>query len=308
MSVVNSSLNRVKWLSSTLGVLSVLGACGGGPMPSPAPTPTVTVPDAAPAPVRERRVALPMTIAGATWRVTSRISLDVVDSSGNAPRGAVPGRQQVESQGLVTWSGTRNASGALTLTGQVDSFTVRASFDQKLAPTPIMPALLLLDGRVDSTRVRVVPRPVLENECDRPEAAAAALAAELLVRIPEGVAEGASWRDSTVSIVCRSGLPMTLITTTQTTLENLGESLRLRRVITQNITGTGGSPFRALDVKGSGQATQRIELDAQSGVIRSLEGSSDLTLTTTERAPQLPPRVMNARQRGELRAQIIRAR
>lgn len=297
------------WLSSTLGVLSFLGACGGGPVPSPAPSPTVVVPDAAPTPVRERRVALPMTVAGATWRVTSRITIDVVDSSGSVVRGApAPGRQQVESQGLVTWSGTRTASGALTLTGQVDSFTVRASFDQKLAPTPIMPALLLLDGRMDSTRVRVVPRPVLENECDRPEAAAAALAAELLLRIPEGVAQGATWRDSTVAIVCRSGLPMTLITTTQTTLESLGESLRLRRVITQNIAGAGGSPFRALDVKGSGQATQRIELDAQSGVIRSLEGSSDLTLTTTERAPQLPPRVMNARQRGELRAQMVRAR
>jgi hypothetical protein len=190
----------------------------------------------------------------------------------------------------------------MVLSGQVDSFTVRTTFDQQLAPLPTPPALVLLDARVDSSTLRVVTRPLLDNECDRPEAAAAALAADVLVRIPDGVLRGSTWRDSTVTLVCRGGIPMTLVSVSQTTLQSMEESqLRLERRVALEVSGSGGSAFRAFEVLGRGQATHNIVVDVATGMLRRLEGRSEMTLTTNERVPQQAPRVQTVVQRGTLR-------
>ncbi len=238
--------------------------------------------------------------------MVSQISVELRDSTSPSAAGRAnaqtPRRQDVESRGLVSWSGTRSPNGSMVLAGQVDSFTVRSSFDQQLAPLPTPPPLLLLDARVDSTTVRVVTRPVLDNECDRPEAAAAALAAEVLVRIPDGVVRGSSWRDSSVTVSCRAGVPMTLVSRMLTTLVGVESTqLRLERRAEVQVTGTGGSAFRAFDVRGQGQTTQELMVDAASGLLRRLEGRSELTLTTSERVPQQAPRMQTAVQRGTLR-------
>lgn len=288
----------------------VTTGCGGGPVVTPVPVPEVRETPPIPTPVSVARVSLPARVAGGSWRVVSQITIELNDSAstpatagsrGNAP---TTRRQDVESRGLVSWSGTRNPNGSMVLAGQVDSFTVRSSFEQQLAPLPTPPALLLLDGRVDSTTVRIVTRPLLDNECDRPEAAAAALAAEVLVRIPDGVVRGSTWRDSSVTLSCRGGVPMTLISRMQTTLQDIEPTqLRLERRVELQVSGTGGSAFRAFDVQGQGQATQQLVVDVATGLLRRLDGRSELRLTTSERVPQQAPRLQTAVQRGTLRVE-----
>jgi len=276
-----------------------LAACGGGPVVTPVPVPAPRETPPIPAPVSVARVSLPARLSGGSWRVVSQVSVELKDS---VPNKRTSPRQDVQSSALVSWSGTRTANGAMVLSGQVDSFTVRTTFDQQLAPLPTPPALVLLDARVDSSTLRVVTRPLLDNECDRPEAAAAALAADVLVRIPDGVVRGSTWQDSTVTLVCRGSIPMTLVSVSQTTLQSIDESeLRLERRVALDVSGSGGSAFRAFEVQGRGQATHNLVVDAATGMLRRLEGRSEMTLTTNERVPQQTPRVQTVVQRGTLR-------
>ena len=278
---------------------ALVSACGGGLVPSPAPAPRQEPPPPPPVARAAVRTALPARIGSVTWRVTSTARIRV---SGERDE------QRIDSRALVSWTQDRQPSGALRATGQVDSFTVRASFDNgKSTPLPSMPALLLLDAVVDSTNARVVTRPPLANECDRPEAGAAALARELLVRLPDGAAEGDQWSDSTVSLVCRSGVPMTVRTVVRSTLERLqGNRFVVTREISSTLEGRGGSVFRALDVSGTATGTQRLELDATRGSVETLEGSSTLTLQVSERAAPNPPRMQQVVQRVDVKAERAR--
>lgn len=166
------------------------------------------------------------------------------------------------------------------------------------------PAMILIDAVLYSTHARVVMRPPLVNECDRPEVSAMQLARELLVRIPDGVAEGDQWRDSTVTLVCRNGVPLTVYTTTRSTLEQLTrETLLVKREISTRLIGSGGTAFRAFEVVGTGSGSQRLEIAASSGVLARLQGTSTLTLQVLERNPPGAPRSQQVLQRVELRAE-----
>ncbi len=204
----------------------------------------------------------------------------------------------------------RAATGALRGSGQVDSFTVRSSIADSPTPAPLTAAvpsrvsLLLIDAFIDSTSLRVVARPLLANECDRPEVSAMQLARELLVRVPDGVGEGAQWRDSTVTLVCRSGVPLTVYTITHSTLVTVSrETLVVRREMTTRLEGKGGSAFRAFELVGTGSGTQRLEIAARTGILETLQGSSTLTMQLTERIPPGTPRSQQVLQRVELRAE-----
>lgn len=281
----------------TLVVVLTVSACGGGggspivPTPRPLPVPTSPSPDVARG---ITRVSLPARVNSTRWRVSAQTTVRVSGSRDE---------QQVESRALVSWALDRRPSGALRATGQVDSFSVRMTpASGAMLPTP--PALLLVDGVVDSVTARVVTRPLLTNECDRPEAGAAALARELLVRVPDGVVQGDQWRDSTVSVICRSGVPITVHTMVLSRLDRLSdEQLVIRRDISARLDGKGGSPFRGLELSGTTSGVQRVEISALRGTVERLEGSSTLTLQVTERTPGNAPRSQQVTQRVELKAE-----
>jgi len=223
--------------------------------------------------------------------------------------------QRVDTRALVSMSFDRSAAGALRGSGQIDSFTVRSSITERLAEStkqltatavaaPAKPTPLLIDALIDSTTLRVVTRPPLVNECDRPEVSAMQLARELLVRIPDGVAENEQWRDSTVTLVCRNGMPLTVYTTTRSTLEKLSrETLVVKREISTRVEGKGGTAFRAFELVGSGSGSQRLEIAASSGLLERLQGTSTLTMQVVERIPPGTPRLQQVLQRVELRAE-----
>ena len=272
-----------------------MAACGGSVAPTPLPTPSAPpAPAVVPAPA-VRRTALPANIRGASWIVTSTARLRV---------NGVPDEQRVESQARVTWTFARQPSGSARATGQVDAFTVRSSLDSGRTGAAPPSARLLLEGLVDSAVVRVVTRPPQANECDRYESTAATLARELLVRVPDGLQVGDRWRDSTVSLVCRSDVPIAVYTTIISRVERLtDEVLVVRREILSKLDGKGGSAFRSLELVGTGSGEQRVEINAQTGILERLEGTSTLMLKATERAPSLPPRTQDVVQRVELKAQ-----
>jgi hypothetical protein len=245
------------------------------------------------------RVSLPARLVGTTWRVESSARVTIAGGGGE---------QRIDSYALVSWSAERQPHGALRASGQVDSFTVRSGLDsRRTAPVPTMPALILLDATLESGAVRVSTRPPLANECDRPEASAAALARDLLVRVPNGVAVGDRWRDSVVTLTCRSGVPMVVHTTVLSQLEELtDELLVVRRDLTAQYQGKGGTAFRTLELTGTGVGAQRARVHALRGTLERLEGTMTLTLQATERTPGNAPRSQQIVQRTETTA--IRAR
>jgi len=288
------------------GPALMLACTAGSPAPVPTPSPAVAAP-ALPSPIVSTRVLLPRTQPLTTWTISAATRLNV---SGAAMPAGVSDEQRVDTRALVSMSFERTATGALRGSGQVDSFTVRSSIADSPTPAPLTAAapsrvsLLLIDAFIDSTSLRMVARPLLANECDRPEVSAMQLARELLVRVPDGVGEGARWRDSTVTLVCRSGVPLTVYTITHSTLATVSrETLVVRREMTTRLEGKGGSAFRAFELVGTGSGTQRLEIAARTGILETLQGSSTLTMQLTERIPPGTPRSQQVLQRVELRAE-----
>jgi hypothetical protein len=288
------------------GTALVLSACAGGAI---APSPPAPVPEAAPSEAPSvavvARVSLPARLPSTTWRVQSLARVKV---TGGGVTGAAGDEQRVESNALVSWSMERQPSGAVRATGQVDSFTVHTSFDrQRGSFLPSTPAMVLLEATLDSALVRVSTRPPLANECDRPEAGAASLARELLLRVPDGARPGDRWKDSSVVLICRSGVPMTVYSTVESRLHQVtAERLVIRREISSRFEGRGGSAFRSLELAGTSSGVQTVHIEPQRGTVDRLAGTSTLTLQATERTPGNAARVQQVTQRTELTA--IRAR
>jgi hypothetical protein len=253
-----------------------------------------------------RGVVLPSRLGPTTWRVSTVARL--VASGG----GARTDEQRVESRALVSWTFARTAAGALRGTGQVDSFLVRSTLDTvksasggAVAP-PGLASMLLIEGVLDSATSRVIIRPPLANECDRPEASAASLAREVLLRVPDGAVAGDRWRDSTVTLVCRSGVPMTVFTAVRSTLERVSdEQLVVHREISTRLEGKGGSVFRALELTGTGTGSQRVDVRVSDGSVSKLDGSSTMTLQLRESAPPAAVRIQQLVQRVEVRVERV---
>lgn len=289
-------------------VMLLLAGCGGGLTPTPRPVQAPTPVADAPTPMAPvaRAVRLPLRLGPTTWRVSTVTRLATTGASGRTEE------QRLDSRALVSWSLARTAGGALRGTGQVDSFTVRSTLDTTKASSrsavtaPALASLLLIEAVLDSVTSRVIIRPPLANECDRPEASAASLARELLVRVPDGAVAGDRWRDSTITLVCRSGVPMNVFTVIRSTLEQVtDEQLVVVRDVTTRLEGKGGSTFRALELTGTGTGRHRVEIRASDGSVSAIEGASTMTLQLRESAPPAAPRAQQLVQRVELRVERL---
>ena len=300
---------RAGWVGVMSAAL-MIGGCSPAIAPIPsAPTPVVTPPPTVAVPVAG--LVLPGRQPATQWIVSSVTRLN---ASGSSLPNGVKTEQRTDTRARITLAFERSPAGALRGRGQVDSFTVRSSLDAATAtrgtlPTgmSVTPSPLLIDAVVDSTSLRVVTRPPLANECDRPEVSAMQLARELLVRIPDGVVVGDQWRDSSVTFVCRSGIPLTVYSTSRSTLEQRsGAMLVVVRASTATLEGKGGSAFRAFELAGTGSGLQRLEINATTGLLERLQGTGTLTLQAMERIPPGSPRTQQVLQRVEIRAERVR--
>lgn len=293
----------IRFIAGVVVCPSLLLACAPvTPPPSAAPTLRVERP-VPPAVAVYGRVMLPSSLPQTTWSIASVTRLSV---TGAAMPAGVSNEQRIDTQAHISMTLNRAQSGALRGSGHVDSFTVRSSFTDRTtsAATTSPVSLLLIDALLDSTTLRIVARPPLVNECDRPEVSAMQLAGALLVRIPDGVAKGDQWRDSAVTLACRNGVPLIVYTTTRSTLEQHSrESLVIKREINITLEGKGGTAFRAFDLVGSGSGSQRLEVAAVSGILEKLQGTSTFRLKVMERIPPGTPRSQLVLQQVNIRAE-----
>ncbi len=272
-------------------------------MPTPRPETPPPVVIAAP------RVAIAAAVATRQYdvRVSARVQRD---SAGRKDE------QRVESRGLVSMSLQRTADGALRSSGRVDSFAVRVEVagvsapgaSSAAAPAPLGP--VSFDAVLDGLRLLVATRPPLANECDRPEAGATALVRDLVVRIPATLSEGDRWRDSTVSIVCRVGIPITVRTQSEYEARRIeqgasGATVTVRRQTSTRMEGKLASAWRALELTGSGTGSDEVRVDATSGALLQLEGEGTLTLQLTDRS-RGTPRMQRVVQQLTVRATNLR--
>jgi len=295
--------SSVRALPVRLFAVASLVACAPGLSPSPAPAPApAPVPVAGP-PAEAPRVArfrLPLVLNATRYDMRVRTELER-DSAGRTER------DLMESAARVELSLRRDARGLLRGAGRVDSFVVRStgatargSAPAAIATTTVAAPLftsVAIDAVLDSTQLRTVVRPPLANECDRPEAAAAGMARELLIRVPESVGVGDRWRDSLVTLICRGGVPMTMRTTVESTVTGTGDGdrvLRISRTLATTIEGSTRTPWRQVEITGDGRGTQEIQVDIQRGTLTALDGESTLTV-----------RVVNGSLRDAARTQQV---
>ena len=284
-------------------LLALTGADCARPMVAP-PAPVVEPPTVvAPAVVVPTRTAITGAVRDARYDVQTiaRVSRD---SAGRNTE------QRIESRALVTVSFQRTATGDLRGSGRIDSFTVRGpalAFDavnKTATTTPVGLERMLFDAVLDTQSLRVVARPLLANECDRPETGAMALAREVLLRIPSSVLAGDRWTDSTISIVCRTGVPIAVRLRSDYTVERIDEgahTVLLRRAMAIRMDGKLVSTWRSLDVTGTGTGTQRVTVDATRGTVLTIDGSSTVTLQVSDRNRSNAPRTQRVVQQVELR-------
>ncbi len=280
-----------------LGLMAAVSACSRAvtPLPAPAPTPAEPVPTPVVVPALVR-ASLPATVTERRYEVRSNARVQR-DSAGRMDE------QRVETTGFVSLSLQRAADGALRGSGRVDSFAVRV--DGAPPPPPVMttlpsgvtqvggtsrpPGSVPFDAILDGVSIRIVTRPPLANECDRPEAGATALVRDLLVRIPRSVAVGEQWRDSTASIVCRAGIPITVRSAHRYVMlriegEGATSSVIVQRSTTTRLDGVLQSSWRALELTGTGTGREEARVEISSGALQQLRGDGTMTLQVTDRS------------------------
>lgn len=203
--------------------------------------------------------------------------------------------EHVETRALITLSGRRDSLGAFRGSGAIDSFTVRG-LENTLKPNtgespattkvPVLadpPLNMLFDAAFDERNMRVATRPPLANLCDRPETGATNLVRDLLVRVPRNLTVGKTWQDSTISFVCRLGVPITSRMKSVYTVERAdkvqdGFELTVKRVSDTQLNGELKSTWRTVTIAASGRTTHTIRLDGTSGIVRSVENDGLLTV------------------------------
>ncbi len=308
--VARDGVTRVGACLLLIGAFGI--ACGRAAVPPPiiAPTPPPVVPPAVvPVPAR-LVVASSVTERRYDVRSSARIERD---SAGRKDE------QRVESRGLVVWSLQRSDDGALHGIGRVDSFTVRIEGAGLVAPPPIpssgttsasrVPPSVAFDAVLDATTLRVVTRPPLANECDRPESGATALVRDLMLRIPTSLVTGDRWRDSSASVICRVGIPIIVRSQHDYLLERVDgvgsvSTLVVKRTTTTRLEGKLGSAWRALELAGSGTATADVRVDVTTGALVQIDGSGVLTLQLTDRSRPATPRTQRITQRLTTHASV----
>jgi hypothetical protein len=178
-------------------------------------------------------------------------------------------------------------SAGIRARGRVTDYIVRA--DEPLrdsgSPSPESPLSITIEALIDGGMARVTSVPALANECDRPEIAAAALARNLLVRIPVTLAVGDRWTDTTRTFACRGGVPITVTTTVESVVETMtSTTATIRRLLHSRADGSLVSTWRTIGVRGEGTTSETVELAVPSGAVMQLTSLGESTFTLRDSA------------------------
>lgn len=264
----------------TLGV----AACGGGLTPTPAPSPaptnrpatTTTSTPATPAATAATRFAY--TVGTASYDVRTESSVELT-SGPETERG----KESITAAGQVTYAVTPNARG-VAVAGEVQGFASQASARVNGGPAD-PPATVRFRGTVDARGV-AVDRDGASSGCTTPmgaaEAAAITVARETIIGVPNPIAVGARWRDSSVVATCRSQLPATVTTVARYEITSIdGNRVKVRRQGTTSVRGQGIAGGRSVSLSGAGTDEITYEMDAERGRLVRGDGDSRSTITVS---------------------------
>lgn len=275
-------------------VLAVACAPAVVPLPPPATGPAPAPVDAAPgARAREVRVSSTLPASRYTVRVVTALEVDSIGRGDSVPHII---HDTVSSVGVVTLAGARaslaeaSQPGVLRASGTVSDVRIRSSARiraARISALPgVAPAALSPDDDLvvnfsavfDTTLARLTPIPPLANECDQPAVAAADLARELLLRLPETLMAGAQWSDSARVFTCRAGVPITLQLTHTTRVDRLsddGRSATLTRTAAMRAEGRFTLGWRTVSIQGTGASQSTLTLRLPDGLVDVVTGSGE---------------------------------
>lgn len=283
-------------------MVAIVGVSACGPKLVPLP-PTERRPEPVPAPVvvpvLPTRFTIPSVVPEHPYRLQSVTELER-DSAGKKET------RRFTSQANVFVRMQRNTDGGFEAAGRIRGYTITPS----LSTTPVVIDSLRFDALLNPTMLRVVSQPLLANECDRPETGALTLVRDLLVRVPATVSIGERWRDSTIHIVCRSNVPMTVRTTseyevTQTMRRDDGIHVTVRRTSATRMEGKTTSSWRLLEVTGVGTGMLTADVAVMSGAVTRVSGNSTMVLTVTDSGAPVAQRTQQVTQRVTYTAESL---
>ena len=304
-------------LTSSFLVLSALGlgACGPRvpatrPAPQPAPTPSPTTP----APVTTATPTAAPTVAGnvssiawapgySSYVVTSSAAVHVEGDSLGPRDDSVATRARLS----VRVSPASAPNGVIVT---VDSFLVSAQRGAPLASALAMP--VVFQAQVDPARLRIdfpAEQPRMGHPGAGPTMTLLALARDLAPALPSPAERGRKWSETTTTLLCRSGVPLTVTSRHQWTVDGPVDSagrtfVRLTRETESTITGTGTGRRAGASIEGTGRATAAYLLDPMAGRLQGAMVTSQAELRVRER-PELP--VLVTRQQARQDVALVEA-
>ena len=260
-------------------VAAALGmACASTPVPARIPDPSS--PGEPPRPT----VVTPSTSIPSTFTYADGLSgydLDQVTTITVGAGGATAVEDTLRTTAGLTLSVTGGGV-AQTVTVTVDSMVVRSVRDtaalprQLAAPVVVLlPIISPVQERIDST--------ALFSTCDSMEEAARVLAGDVHVPIPVVIERGQAWSDSTVSTLCRGGIPLVVTRVSRFQIDDVRSSRDSTVVLVQrqtvlSVAGSGMQGSRRITVTGDGRSETVFTYDLRGGRFLGSSGQSELLL------------------------------
>ena len=173
--------------------------------------------------------------------------------------------------------------GRLAVSAVVDSLVVVSTRDT----TTILPRQLLVPVEVELPLRPMVLESAedsiaLMSKCDTMEEAARGLVRDAHLDLPLAMSHGQSWTDSSSMVLCRGGVPLTVVTRstfqvdTSSTTRNHIIVIRLTEL---GVNGFGTQGVRRISVSGKGTSETRFTYDLSGGHLVESTGRSLLQLS-----------------------------
>ena len=302
------ALRRLTTLPLAAAFVLAAAACGPRtPAPRPAPSPTGATPTpAAPTPVPT--TAIPVTpgssgriVAWApgfsSYLVTSQAAVHVEGDTLGPRDDSVSTRAR-----LTVRVSPASAPNGVVVT--VDSFLVSPKRGAPMASALTYP--LVFQAQLDPARLRIdflAEQSMLGVACTGPGATLLALARDLAPALPSPLERGRRWSETTTTQLCRSGVPLTITSRHEWTVEGEVESggrvlVRLTRESQSTIAGTGTGRRTGASIEGTGRASAEYLLDPTAGRLQAATVQSTTELRVRER-PELSPLVTRQEARQD---------
>ena len=268
---------RVAWL---ILVGTALG-CASSPAPSSVPTPLPPSRDPERVPVSPPSPSGPLVF---TYR-EGNYAYDVRQTT-TVTVGADGGLSAEDT--MITMAGLTysisSTTGIPAVSVQIDSLTISSARDTTALPRRLSGPVMVTLPLTYSPMLTSLDSATISSSCDSMEEAARSLAADTYLSIPVSLEQGHEWNDSTVSGLCRGGIPLTATRASRYRIIEIRQTRdsTIARIARQTILSLGGSGLqgtRRITVRGDGSSEATLSYDVRGGRFLESTGQSLLQLT-----------------------------